>query len=110
MANIFKICFIGLMAAMILFSGSTLYGENGELKTFRGQVQEIDWVGSLLTCQGGDEMTFYVPSGMRIRYGTDTVSLEDLEQGDYLLIKYIDDPTGMPKAVSISVNKNYPEF
>ncbi|MCX5665896.1 MAG: hypothetical protein NT036_02465 [Candidatus Omnitrophica bacterium] len=83
-------------------------GQN--LKTFRGQVQEIDWVGSLLTCEGTDEMTFYVPSGTKVRYGTDAVSLEDLEQDDYVLIKYIDDPTGTPKAVSISVNKTYPEF
>ncbi len=83
-------------------------GQN--LKTFRGQVQEIDWVGSLLTCQGGDEMTFYVPSGLRVRYGTDTVSLEDLEQDDYVLIKYIDDQSETPRAVSISVNKTYPEF
>jgi len=110
MVGIFKVFVVGLIVAVILFSGSVLYCEEGELRTFRGQVQEIDWVGSLLTCQGGDEMTFYVPSGMSIRYGTDTVSLEDLEQGDYVLIKYLNDPTGTPKAVSISVNKTYPDF
>ena len=94
MRNIFKFSAVVFTVASILSAGSVCFcnGSSQDLKTFRGQVMEIDWVGSLLTCQGADEMTFYVPSGMKIRYGTDTVSFEDLEQEDYVLIKYIDNP------------------
>ncbi len=112
MKSIIRFSAVICVAILILSAGDLCYSDDSSqnLRTFRGQVQEIDWVDSLLTCQGGDEMTFYVPSGLRIRYGTDTCSLEDLEQDDYVLIKYIVDPTGTPKAVSISVNKTYPEF
>jgi NOL1/NOP2/fmu family ribosome biogenesis protein len=55
-------------------------------------------------------MTFYVPPGTVIRDGTGTVSLSELEQDDVVLIKYVDNPTGTPKVVSMSLNKSYPEF
>ena len=112
MRNIFKYLVVIFASVLILLTVGTCHCDDSSqnLRTFRGQVMEIDWAGSLLTCQGGDEMTFYVPSETRIRYGADTVSLEDLEQEDYVLIRYIDNPTGTPKAVSISMNKSYPEF
>jgi len=112
MKNIFKSSAVIFAAVSILSAGSICHCDDSSqnLRTFRGQVMEIDWVGSLLTCQGEDEMTFYVPSGIKIRYGTDTASLEDLEQGDYVLIKYTDDPAGTPKAVSITLNKSFSEF
>ena len=112
MRNIFKYLVVVFAAASIFLLCDTCRCDEvpQNLNIFRGQVQSVDWVGSLLTCQGGDEMTFYVPSGVKVRYGTDTASLEDLEQGDYVLIKYIDNPAGIPKVVSISLNKSYPEF
>lgn len=112
MRKIIKCSAFIFAAALILLSSDVCRCDDSSqnLRTFRGQVMEIDWVGSLLTCQGADEVTFYVPSGIKIRYGIDMVSLEDLEQGDDLLIKYIDDPTGTPRAVSITVNKSFPEF
>ncbi|MDO8535750.1 MAG: hypothetical protein Q7S30_01885 [Candidatus Omnitrophota bacterium] len=112
MKNTFRLLAVIFAAVSIFAAGSVCHSEDSqqELKTFRGQVAEVDWVGSLITCQGGDETTFYAPPGIKIRYGTDTASLEDLEQGDYVLIKYTDNPTGTPKAVSISLNKSYPEF
>lgn len=112
MRELFKSLAIIFAVVLILSASGTCRCDDSSqsLRTFRGQIAEIDWVDSLLTCQGGDEMTFYVSSGMKIRYGTDTVSFEDLEQEDYVLIRYIDDPTGTPKVVSISVNKTYPEF
>lgn len=112
MRNIFKFSAVIFAAVLILSAGGTCRCDDSSqnLETFRGKVMEIDWVNSLLTCQGEDEMTFYVPSGMKIKYGTDTVSFEDLEQEDYVLIRYIDNPVGTPKAVSISVNKTYPEL
>lgn len=112
MRSIFRYSAVLFAAVLIISAGGTCYCDDSpqNLKTFRGQVMDIDWAGSLLTCQGGDETTFYVPSEMRIRDGSDTISLEDLEQGDYVLIEYIDDPTETFKAVSISVDKTYPEF
>ena len=112
MRKIFKFSAVIFAAVLILFAVGTCRSDDSSqnLKTFRGQVREIDWVGSLLTVDGGDIVTFYVPSGIKIRYGTDTASLEDLEQGDNVLIKYTDGPTGTPKAVSITLNKSFPEF
>lgn len=110
MVNISKICVVGLMTAMILLSGSNSYCEEGELKTFCGTVQEIDWAGSLLTVVGMDEMTFFVPQGAKIIWGTETVGLSDLEQEDNVEVKYYDDPAGTPRAARITLNKAYPEF
>ncbi|MDP3792093.1 MAG: hypothetical protein Q8R38_08650 [Candidatus Omnitrophota bacterium] len=110
MTNIFKICLIGLIATMFILSTSSLYCEDDELKTYRGIVQEIDWAGSLLTVAGMDEMTFYVPAGTNIVWGTETVGLSDVLQDDPVLIKYYDNPTGTPRAVKIVLEREYAEF
>lgn len=80
------------------------------LKTFRGTVEEIDWVGSLITVMGADEITFFVPSDTRIINQTETISLSGIELSDEVLIKYYDDPSGTPKTVSITVEDAYPSF
>ena len=111
MNNFYKGCIVGLVAAVILLSGgSVAYCDNGDLKTFRGTVQEIDWAGSLLTVSGMDEMTFYVPPGTRIIWGTETVGLSDLEQEDPVVIKYYENPNGAPRASSIMLDRIYSEF
>jgi hypothetical protein len=110
MINIFKASVIGLIIAMILLSGSHLYCKDGELKTFRGAVVEVDWVGSLLTVEGEDEVTFYVPPETRIMNRTEMIGLFDIEQNDNVFIKYYDDPSGPPKTVSINVETSYPSF
>lgn len=110
MANISKICVIGLAAIMILSLGGMAYCDEGELKTFRGSVQEIDWAGSLLTVAGMDEMTFFVPKGTKIIWGSEVVGLTELEQNDNVEVKYYDDPLGTPKAVKIILDRTYAEF
>ncbi len=110
MNNLFKICMIIFIAILTVYGTSALYSEEGELKTFRGTVQEIDWAGSLLTVAGMDEMTFFVPKGTKIIWGTETVGLSDMEQEDNVEVKYYDDPTGTPRAARITLNKAYPEF
>lgn len=113
MERLFKISiFFILVAALISPAINISYCEDAavEIKTFRGTVEEIDWVGSLLTVTGMDDVTFLVPPGTKIIYGTETISLSDLEISDYVVVRYIDDPSGGPKAVSITVDKSYPIF
>lgn len=102
-----------IFAAALVAAGSGLsYCDEGAQVTreFGGQVMEVDWVGSLLTVGGMEEMTFFVPPGTKIIYGPETISLSDIDQDDYVVIRYIDNPSGMPKATRITVNKNYPLF
>jgi len=112
MRKIFKYSLVIFTAALILLCAGICRCDDSSqnLKTFRGQVVEVDWVGSLITCQGEDEITFYVPPGIKIRHGTDTVSLEDIDQGDDLLIRYVDNPAGTPRVVSMTLDKSYPEM
>ena len=112
MVNISKASVIILVAVMISLSGSMscCADSNPDLKTFRGTVQEIDWVGSLLTVEGVDEVTFYVPPGTKIINGIETISLSSIEQSDVVLIKYYDDQSGRSTAVRISVESAYPSF
>ena len=112
MRNLMKMGIIVFLAALILCTACNSYCDDSgrELKTFRGSVMEIDWVGSLLTVEGMDEITFYVPPGTRIINGVEKVSLSDIEQNENVLIKYYDDPSGTPKAASISIETSYPSF
>jgi hypothetical protein len=112
MRNIFKYLAVIFVAAVIISASSSCHCDDSSqsIKTFRGQILEVDWAGSLLVCQAADEISFHVPSGIRIKQGGYTVSFADLEQGDFVLIKYTDDSDETPNAVSISVNKSYPTF
>ncbi len=112
MRKILKFLTVIFAAALILSApGAGRCDDSAtDLKTFTEQVMDIDRVGSLLTCRGEGEMTFYVPSGVKIIHGAEIVSLEYLQQEDDVLVKYVDDPTGRPKAVSMTLNKPYPEF
>ena len=112
MKKIFKTLAVIFAAVLVFSAGSVCRCDDSpqDLKSLSGKVTNVDWVGSLLTVDGGDEITFYVPSGMDIRCGTEMVSLTDLAQGDQVLVKYVDNPPGRPKAVSIAVNKPYLEY
>jgi hypothetical protein len=102
-----------IFAAIFIFSAADLCycdDSSDDVKKFRGYVENIDWVGSLLVVDGGDPMTFYVPSGMEIRCGTEKVSLSDLSVGDPVLVRYKDSSQGVHKAVSITVNKPFLEY
>jgi len=112
MSNLLKFGGIVFFVSVMLLSHGPSYCEEAyqNVQTYSGQVMEIDWVGSLLTVQGGDEMTFYVPSGTKVYQGTETISFEDLDQDDYVIIKYVDMPSGRPKALSITLDKAYPSF
>lgn len=112
MGNLLKICLVVFIAATIFFAADMSYCDdnNREVKTFRGTVQEIDWVGSLITVMGMDEMTFFVPPGTKIISGTEKASLTDIELSTYVSVKYYDDPSGTPRTVSITVEGGYPDF
>lgn len=112
MKNAFKYLTVIFAAALILSAGGVCRSDDSsqEIKTFYGQVNNIDWVGSLITVDGGYRITFYIPPGMKIRCGTAIVSLSDLHQGDRVSIRYVDDPTGTPKAVSVNLSNAYLEF
>lgn len=112
MVKALKYSLIFLIVSAILISGGVSYCDDSaqDVKVFRGQVMEVDWVGSMITVDGGDEVTFYVPPGMKIRHGTEMASLSDINQEDYVTVRYTDTQSGTPKAVSITLNKSYPEF
>lgn len=112
MRSLLKVCLSIFIIAVIFFNANILYCDdaNRELKTFRGTVTEIDWVGSLLTVSGGDELTFSVPSSAQIINGVEKVALASIEQSDAVLIKYYDDPSGTHTAVSINIESAYPSF
>ena len=107
-----KLSAVIFIAAFILWGAGLSYceGDNRELKTFHGNVTEIDWVGSLLTVEGVDEITFFVPSDVKIKKGAEDTSLSDIELNDSVLIKYYDDPSGTPKAIRITDENTYPSF
>lgn len=110
MSAIKKTFIIGLLAVSVLSLAGLSYCEEGELKTYRGTVQEVDFVGSLLTVAGMDEVTFYVPSGTKVIWGVETVGLNELLQNDNVVVKYYDDPLGTPKAAKIILERAYAEF
>ena len=110
MNSLLKASAAALVTISVLCSASLLYCDEDELRTFRGNVQEIDFTGSLLTVASMDEMTFYVPSGTKIIWGTETVGLSDILQNDPVLVKYYDDPTGIPRAAMITLEREYSEF
>jgi len=112
MERLVKILSVIFAAALILPGAELSYCDDSaqDIMEFRGQVQEVDWVGSLLTVKGADEMTFFVPPGTKIIYGPETISLSDIDQDDYVLVSYVDNPSGRPKAVRIVVNKTYQLF
>jgi len=61
------------------------------LKKASGTVVTKDWVaGTLIIDTGGDEMTFYIPNGVKITKGTHSSSLSEINVNDYVVVEYCD--------------------
>ncbi|MDD5432379.1 MAG: hypothetical protein PHO70_05270 [Candidatus Omnitrophica bacterium] len=80
------------------------------IKTYSGQVTNVDWTGSLISVRSSDEKTFQVPSDVKIREQTEYISLSDIEIDDNVEISYYENSSGEAVAVSIVLNKDYPAF
>ncbi|HQP92212.1 MAG TPA: hypothetical protein PLU24_06005 [Candidatus Omnitrophota bacterium] len=76
-----------------------------QVRTIDGQVTDTDWVGSKIVVNiGGDEMTFILPDNIVVTRGTDTLSVNDIDQNDSVTIYYTDEGINGLKAVKITDN------
>ena len=108
-----------LFTAAIIFSLTTIFlcaglvyaqDQRPELRTFTGNVLEVDWVGSVMTVEGVENMTFSVGPETKVTQGTGSASFSDIEQGDPVAVKYYEDPSGDSRAVRIDIKKPYPVY
>lgn len=81
-----------------------------ESRTFIGTVLETDWVGSVMTVEGVEGMTFSIGPETKVMQGTEPASFADIEQGDYVAVKYYEDPSGDARAVRVDIEKPYPIY
>lgn len=98
--------------AMIFLCAGSAYSEDqtSELRTFIGTVLEADWVGSMMTVEGVENVTFFIGPETEVIQGMESASFADIEQGDYVAVKYYEDPSGNPRAVKVDIEKPYPVY
>ncbi len=80
-----------------------------QIKTLRGDVSSVDWVGGILVVKwleeefdAYQETTFMVPDDFKITQGTYTIGLADLEIGDSLIVTYYESADGSTELISIN--------
>ena len=78
------------------------------VQIYQGQITAIDWVGGKIAVRAEyrarvDEKTFLVPAGLKIAKGTDTISLEDVNISDSVIIQYTTDIEGNLVVVTMIV-------
>ena len=86
----------------------------GTIMTREGQVTQIDTVGGTFVIQwlgwddgmGYHEMTLSVSPSTQIIKGMDRIGFMDINQFDNVVVRYVDDNSATPVAVSIVVNNN----
>lgn len=89
---------VGLSALVLagVFAGSFSYGQDESsrerMQRTTGTVNEIDWVGGKIVVDTDDgyldEAVFLVPDNAVLTRGTETISLNDIDQGDQVDIEY----------------------
>lgn len=79
------------------------YAEDSEAQraeTMRGSVTSVDWVGAAMSV---DNTAFSVPPGTDIYKGSGRVGFSDINVGDQAIVTFKRDPSGMPEAISITI-------
>jgi hypothetical protein len=71
-----------------------------EIKALEGHVESVDWVGSMISVNG---VKLYVPPGLQMSKGGDTIGLDDINVGDPVTVTYYDNGPNSGKVVSIRV-------
>jgi len=99
---------IFVIAGMIMLIAATSCCEDRQIKTLRGEVSSVDWVGGILVVKwleeefdAYQETTFMVPDNFKITQRTETIGLADLEIGDSLIVTYYESADGSTELVSI---------
>ena len=87
---------------------NTTQSARAPIKTFEGQVIDIDWVGGKIalrtdTQYGVDEKVFQFSRTMPVTKGVETVGVQDINISDNVIIRYSVDQDGNFNAESISI-------
>jgi len=90
----------GIMAAT--FSYCQDEPEAWQIKTASGTVNQTDYVGSLVVVNTSDDsLTITVTDSTRIMNGTERETINELDIGDNVVVKYYDAGLAGLKAISI---------
>ncbi len=104
--------FLSLVFLCALFAAPLCQCQEGGVLTVEGEITSVDWVGGVIVVRwlqeeptiGYDEIALQVPGDLKIMKGTDTISLEDLNQFDRVAVQYRKSGSiGLPTVISMTV-------
>lgn len=102
-----------IISSAMVFKAAPSYCESGAsgraAKSIHGEVSSVDWVGGTFAIKWLDvefndylEMSFKVSDGFKIKKGSDTIYLFDLEIGDPLMVNYYENSDGSTELISVN--------
>lgn len=106
------ILMVGIMVAVCLSVPGYSQAEEDKtiLQSNKGQVVDFDWVAGVLVMKwydddinSWDETSFKVNKDTKVLKGAETIDLDDIEEGDEVRIRYLDNGLAGFQAVEIVV-------
>ena len=104
---------IFVLLLSVIHSKPACAADHPNLASINGSIADVDAEGRKVTVHWMydtenakyQDLTLAVPQNAVVLKGTDTITLDDLEQGDTVIVRYDPQAQPLPKAASITVSE-----